>query len=73
MAKYTVDPLAFNVAKGLLAWLIYEKGATLGGVVGRASVLTVRESLPGGVRGLCVGTAIGGLGAVYEAVLAAGI
>jgi len=68
--EYRVDPLAFNVAKALLAWLVYENGARLGGLVSRASVETVRESLPGGVWGVLVGTAIGGLGGLYEAVLA---
>lgn len=65
-----VDPLAFNVAKALLAWLVYERGARLGGLVSHASVAAVEGALPGGYHGVLVGTAIGGLGSLYEAVLA---
>lgn len=68
--QHRVDPLAFNVAKALLAWLVYERGAGLGGLVSRESVDVVRASLPGGVAGVLVGTGIGGLGCLWEAVLA---
>jgi len=67
---YRVDPLAFNVAKALMAWLVFEKGATLGGLVSRASVDVVESALPGGYKGVLVSSAIGSLGALYEAALA---
>ena len=63
-----VDPLAFNVARALLAWLVYAKGVT-GGWASPVSVGRVEGSVPGGWRGMCVGAGVGGLMSVYEAVL----
>lgn len=58
------DPLSFNVAKGLLAWIVYVKG----GVTGYSREV-VQRGVPGGAQGLLVGAGVGVLASVYEAVL----
>jgi hypothetical protein len=58
------DPLSFNVAKGLLAWIVYVKGGVSGG-----SGEAVQCGVPGGAQGLLVAAGIGVLASVYEAVL----
>jgi hypothetical protein len=65
-----VDPLVFNIAKGLLAYLVY--GAT--GPMGlypfsRNSISIVNSSLPFGYSGLITSSFIGATIALYEAVL----
>lgn len=58
------DPLSFNVAKGLLAWIVYVKG----GISGESREV-VQRGVPGGAQGLLVAAGIGVLASVYEAVL----
>ena len=66
---YKYDPLSFNVAKGLVAWMVYEKGVRLGWVLSERYVGTVEDGVPGGYHGMITGAGIGGLMSVYEAVL----
>lgn len=63
-----VDPVAFSLARGLCAWLVYGRGVT-GGWASVRVVGRVEGSVPGGWRGVCVGAGVGGVMAVYEAVL----
>jgi hypothetical protein len=58
------DPLSFNVAKALLAWIVYVQG----GVSGESREV-VQRGVPGGAQGLLVAAGIGILASVYEAVL----
>lgn len=58
------DPLSFNVAKGLLAWVVYIKGGVSG-----ESRHVVQRGVPGGAQGLLVAAGVGGLASFYEAVL----
>ncbi|KAL8662953.1 MAG: hypothetical protein Q9202_004276 [Teloschistes flavicans] len=58
------DPVAFGVVKALGAWIVFLRG----GVEGR-SVAVVQRSVPGGAVGLLVGSGVGVLAGVYEAVL----
>lgn len=58
------DPLSFNVAKGLLAWIVYVKGGISG-----ESRHVVQRGVPGGAQGILVAAGIGVLASVYEAVL----
>lgn len=58
------DPLSFNVAKGLLAWIVYVKGGISG-----SSREVVQRGVPGGAQGLLAAAGVGVLASVYEAVL----
>lgn len=58
------DPLSFNVAKALLAWIVYVKG----GISGQSREV-VQRGVPGGAQGLLVAAGIGALASLYEAVL----
>lgn len=58
------DPLSFNIAKALLAWIVYVRG----GISGQSREV-VQRGVPGGAQGLLVAAGIGGLASFYEAVL----
>ena len=66
--QHTVDPLTFNVTKALLSWLIYSQGIRFG-FLANETVDRVNVAVFGGVQGLMIGAAIGGLASVYDAVL----
>lgn len=66
---YQVDPLTFNIAKALISYLVYAKGARFTGLVADETVLTVEDALPGGHHGVLIGAGIGALASIYEAVL----
>ena len=68
-AAYKFDPLTFNLTKALLAYLVYYQGVKFGGLLGYNSVYKVEGSIPGGADGLLIGSAIGAIISVYEAVL----
>ncbi|EEH42245.2 uncharacterized protein PADG_07065 [Paracoccidioides brasiliensis Pb18] len=63
------DPLVFNVSKALVAYLVYANNFTFWNMFNRLTVLTVSRSVPGGLRGLLTGSAIGVVGSLYEAIL----
>ncbi|KAJ5145702.1 uncharacterized protein N7515_000266 [Penicillium bovifimosum] len=63
------DPLTFNIVKALLVNVVFVSGSNFGGVYSKFAVRKVVDSVPGGVSGLLTGTAIGGVGALYEAIL----
>ncbi len=64
-----IDPLAFCVAKALITWLIYARGAEFGGLFSEETVEKVNGSVPGGYWGVMIGAGIGALTSIYEAVL----
>lgn len=66
--RYPVDPLMFSVAKALLTWTVYGCGYRFG-VVGRKAAYDVEHAMFGGWEGVVVGCGVGGVMAVYEAVL----
>ena len=66
---HQVDPLSFNVAKALVTYLVYTQGVTFGGIFGAEAVETVRAAVPGGEKGILIGSAIGALTSLYEAIL----
>ncbi|KAK2802648.1 hypothetical protein FQN50_007256 [Emmonsiellopsis sp. PD_5] len=68
-SKGDFDPLVFNVAKALIAYLVYTGGFSLCDVFSRRTIATVSGSVPGGLPGLLTGSAIGVLGSLYEAIL----
>lgn len=65
----TFDPLAFNVAKALLAYLVYGKHFTFWDVYSELSIDKIYASVPGQLNGLFTGAGVGLLGALYEAIL----
>lgn len=65
-----VDPLVFNITKGLLAYLVYGAHSLTGLYPYSANTITnVNSALYFGHRGLVTSSAIGATIALYEAVL----
>lgn len=65
----TFDPLSFNIAKALIAYLVYAKHFTFWDLFSAFSVAKVNASVPGQWTGILTGTAIGLVGTLYEAIL----
>ena len=63
------DPLTFNVAKGLVMYLLYAQNVRAFGWPSYASMERVERSVPGGYQGTLIASGIGALVSVYEAVL----
>ncbi|MCJ1474524.1 hypothetical protein MMC13_003182 [Lambiella insularis] len=68
-ASTPYDPLTFNISKALITWLVYAKGIRAGGWVNGESVAKLEAAFPGGHQGVLIGTSIGALTSIYEAVL----
>jgi hypothetical protein len=58
------DAVGFNVVKGLVAWVVYVCEG-----VGGESRGVVERGVMGGGAGMLVGAGVGGVAAIYEAVL----
>ena len=73
VARYTFDPLMFNVVKAIATWMVYSRGVGttggMGGWIGEEVVGTVEGAMWGGYQGVLVGCYVCVLAAVYEAVL----
>jgi hypothetical protein len=67
--NYTFDPLTFNIVKALLAAVVYGQDYTFGGLVDSEYVARINSSLYGGYQSVLVGTGIGALVTLYDAVL----
>lgn len=65
----TFDPLTFNIAKALLVWKVYVQGFTFWGTYSNLALEKVNTAIPGNYYGMWTGTAIGVIGAIYEAIL----
>lgn len=63
------DPLTFNVAKGLLAWLVYAQGFRFWGLYDVETIIAVNGSVLGGYQGMLIGAGIGALVSLYDAIL----
>ena len=63
------DPMTFNITKALITWLVYGKGVRLGGLLGDESVEMIQEAIPGGHNAVLIGTGVGALVSIYQAVL----
>ena len=63
------DPLTYNISKALVTWLVYAQGFRLGGLFHNQSVAVLEAAIPGGLQGVLIGTGIGALTSIYEAVL----
>lgn len=63
------DPLIFNVAKALIAYVVYAQHYPLFGLYQHFTVATVNESVLGGYTGMITSSGIGALVSLYEAIL----
>lgn len=63
------DPFVFNVAKALLAYVVYAQHFQLFGLYQHFTVATVNESVIGGWFGMVTSATVAGLLSLYEAVL----
>jgi hypothetical protein len=66
--NYSFDPLTFNIAKALLTYVVFGQDVTFGGLVNLEHVARINSALYGGYQGVLVGTGIGTLVTLYEAV-----
>lgn len=67
--KASFDPLVYNIAKALISYLVYANHFTFWDVYSSFSIEKVNVSIPGQWAGVLIGTAIGGIGSLYEAIL----
>jgi hypothetical protein len=67
--NYAFDPLTFNIVKALLTFVVYAQDVTFGGLVDLEHVARINSAIYGGWKGVIVGTGIGALVTLYEAVL----
>ncbi|EKV11898.1 putative cupin -type protein [Penicillium digitatum] len=63
------DPLTFNIVKALLVHVVFGNDFNFFGIYSRYAVGKVVDSVPGGSIGLLTGSAVGGVSALYEAIL----
>jgi hypothetical protein len=63
------DPLVYNIAKGLIAYVVYAHHVTLLGLFQHFTITTVNENVLGGYQGIITGAAIAGVMNLYEAIL----
>jgi hypothetical protein len=66
---HNVDPLTFNLAKGLITWLVYARGARFRGLFADETVERVNNAVPGGYLGVLIGAGLGAVVSIYDAVL----
>jgi len=63
------DPLVFNVAKALIAYIVYAGTPNGFGIYQHATVSAVNTAVYGGYAGMMTSAGIAGLIALYEAIL----
>lgn len=63
------DPFVFNIAKAVIAYVVYAQHFDLGGLYSAHSITTVDVAMLGGYHGMITTAAIGGVIALYDAVL----
>ena len=66
--NYSVDPLTFNITKALMVFLVFGQDVTFGGRVDLENVARINEALYGGWQGVLVGTGIGVIVTLYDAL-----
>ncbi|KAK4948597.1 hypothetical protein LTR10_012601 [Elasticomyces elasticus] len=68
-AQMQFDPFIFNLAKGVIAYIVYAHHFNLGGIYQHFTIATVNESILGGFFAVIVSSGIGAAVSLYEAVL----
>lgn len=64
---YELDPLTYNVVKALLVYVVFGTGYSFWGLADELSVMRINAAL--GWFNVLVGTGIGGLVTLYDALL----
>lgn len=67
--NYAFDPLTFNIVKALLVFVVFGQDVTFGGLVDLENVARINSAVYGGWQGVLVGTGIGALVTLYEAII----
>lgn len=68
-AQIQFDPFIFNLAKGLIAYVVYAQHFNLGGIYQHFTIATVNESILGGYFAILISSGLGAAVSLYEAVL----
>ena len=68
-AQTQLDPFIFNLAKGLIAYVVYAKHFSFGGLYQHFTIATVNESILGGYLDILISSGLGASVSLYEAVL----
>lgn len=68
-STFTVDPLAFSIAKAVITYVIYQQGVDFGGWVSQDAVARINSAVYGGWKGVITGAFISGVASFYDAVL----
>ncbi|RHZ65960.1 uncharacterized protein CDV56_107001 [Aspergillus thermomutatus] len=68
-ARPEFDPLSFNIAKAVIAYVVYANHFTFMGLYSNFSIERVNVSVPFHWPGMLTTAAIGTIGTVYEAIL----
>lgn len=66
---YPFDPLTFNIAKALISWMVYAQGFYFWGATSETTAMRVNVALPAGYISVLIGSGIGVLVSMYEAIL----
>ncbi|KAK3670850.1 hypothetical protein LTR78_009294 [Recurvomyces mirabilis] len=66
VARYTLDPLTFNIVKAVLTYVVYARGVG-GQIVGEGNVGVVENAMVGGYQGMLVGNFVVMIASLYEA------
>ena len=66
VARYSADPMTFNVVKALLSYIVYGRSYN-NGLWTEHTAFRVQHAMPGGPTGMLIGSAIGALASLYEA------
>ncbi|KAF2752872.1 hypothetical protein EJ05DRAFT_490568 [Pseudovirgaria hyperparasitica] len=67
--SYQADPLAFNIVKALITYLVYGQAFRFWGLVDDTTVATVDRGFYGNYQGVLISSGIGALVSLYEAIL----
>jgi len=63
------DPFIFNLAKGLIAYLVYAEHFNIAGLYQHFTIATVNESILGGYFAILISSGLGAAVSLYDAVL----
>lgn len=66
--RWRCDPMTFNVVKALMVWLVFARANLYWGIFEADSARDVLLAMPAGYTGLMIGSAIGALASMYDAV-----
>lgn len=68
-SHYQLDPMTFNIVKGLLAYAVYARYFNLFGTFSELTIAETNLTILGGYQGIMIASGIGALVSLYDAVL----